>query len=542
MRPEGQGTLRRYQPDRKGYLLTQLNDVNTTDIRDAIRLGCQNMSNAFNADDADIPYGGAQVRPQAGLGGSSEAHSPGRHLNALLNAEDAAGIDLDEDCIEKQAKAAFFSYSQAALPLHRVGDRANGDGTPIELQDHDLREGFHALYSLTKYRGSGRARELAESSIQVIFDYWVPTEQWEMGRIEKDLPVKIMREGYWTYIQRLARSIGPLVKFYRATGHGPALQLAEVLKEKALREFFREDGAFSTELFGTHAHSTTCVMSSLAQLADLTHDASLIDRVKVFYDNGLWDMRDQIGWSVEGTNLDDNCGRGEANNTGDIVETALILGRWGYTDYYADAERILRSHLLPSQLRDISFIVEPDNPEGVDGKKNVARRLQGAFGFPAQYGHEPAGIWESDKPRIGFNLDIVGGTVASLCEAYREVVRSDETGHWVNMLFDHETPEVEVQSPYTHDRLAVKIKRPGPLHVRIPPWIPLKEFNIAGPVAIPRFANGYMVFSDPGVNRWITFDFEPPEYDMTQTWLDTETLARFKGDQVVDHGLLRDWT
>ena len=364
--------------------MTRLQDLNTTDIRDAIRLGCHNMSHCFNADDADIPYGGAQIRPRAELGGSSEAHSPGRHLNALLNAEDAAGIELDEDAVDKHARAAFFSYSRAPLPLHRIGVHTGGEGTPVELQDHDLREGFHALYALAKYRDSDRARELAEESIQVIFDYWVPAEQWDLERLERDLPVKVMRQGYGTFIQRLARSIGPLVKLYGATSHGPALQLAIALKEKALREFFREDGAFSTELFGAHAHSTTCVMSSLAQLADLTRDARLMERVRVFYENGLWEMRDQIGWSVEGTHAENNCGRGEANNTGDIVETALILGRWGYTGYYADAERILRSHLLPSQLRDVSFMVEPDNTEGVDGRRNVAQRLRGAFGFPAQ--------------------------------------------------------------------------------------------------------------------------------------------------------------
>ena len=155
-----------------------------------------------------------------------------------------------------------------------------------------------------------------------------------------------------------------------------------------------------------------------------------MDRVKAFYDDGLGQMRDQIGWSIEVTDSERR-GRGEANNTGDIVETALILGRWGYSDYYADAERILRSHLLPSQLRDVSFVVEPDNPDKVDGRRNVAERLRGAFGFPAQYGHEPAGIWKTNKPRIGFNLDIVGGAVASLCEAYREIARFDG-GHWID--------------------------------------------------------------------------------------------------------------
>ena len=116
--------------------MARLKDVNTTDIRDAIRLGCEAMCNAFNADDADIPYGGAQVRPEARLAGSSESHSPGRHLNA----EDAVGVMLDEEDVDKHAHGTLFSYSQAPLPLHRVGHHAAGAGALIRLADHDLRE------------------------------------------------------------------------------------------------------------------------------------------------------------------------------------------------------------------------------------------------------------------------------------------------------------------------------------------------------------------------------------------------------------------
>ena len=124
--------------------MVQLRDVNTTDIGDAIRLGCQAMSRAFNADDADMPYGGAQVRPEAFLRGSMEGHMPGRLLNGMLAAEDAMGLDLDEEVIDKYARAAFFSYSRAPLPLQRIGQHINGEGDPIELQEHNLREGFHA--------------------------------------------------------------------------------------------------------------------------------------------------------------------------------------------------------------------------------------------------------------------------------------------------------------------------------------------------------------------------------------------------------------
>ena len=257
-----------------------------------------------------------------------------------------------------------------------------------------------------------------------------------------------------------------------------------------------------------------------------------MQRVKSFYDNGLWQMRDQIGWSIEDTRNEDNCGRGEANNTGDIVETALILARNGTTELYADAERILRSHLLPSQLRDVSFVTELDNPNGVDGLRNVAERLRGGFGFPAQYGHEPAGIWESNKPRIGFNLDIVGGAVDSLCAAYRAVTRSDETGHWINMLFDHQSSDLEVRSPYTDKRLGVKLTRPGPLHVRVIPGLSLAPSGVDSS-DIPRLKDGFLVMDDPEVGEWIEFECELPVREELLTWQGTETRARFRGDEVI---------
>ena len=85
------------------------------------------------------------------------------------------------------------------------------------------------------------------------------------------------------------------MKYYKVTESANALALALVLKEKLLEEVFDEKGSFEIEKFGTHAHSITCVMSSLAQLAELTKDSTLMNRVKAFYDNGLWAMRDELG-------------------------------------------------------------------------------------------------------------------------------------------------------------------------------------------------------------------------------------------------------
>ena len=503
--------------------MVQMTDVNTTDIIDAIRLGCRTMSRVFNPTDDDRPYFRVFVRPQPFLGMSMPDHVPGRHLNALLNAEDVAGIDVDEDAIDKHAQANYFSFSgPVALPL----GREDFQGPPVQFHPHHVREAFHALYPLVRYRHSERARKVAEACIDAIFEYFDPASDWDYDRLEREHGLRCYRDG--TFVTGVARSIGSLVKYYRATGYGPALELAIALKEKALAEVFREDGSYDPEVFGTHAHSTTCTLSSLAQLADLTRDSTLMQRVKAFFDHGLWEMRDELGWSIEGTGVGpERADEGEMNNTGDILETALILGRWGYTEYYHDAERILRCHLLPSQLRDISFMEEPENPENLDGLCNVPDRVHGCFGFPAPYGHEPIG-----NERIRFNTDVVGGSVGSLCEALREVSRFDQAGHWVNLLFDCETPHLEIESPYTHPALTIRVKRPAPLFVRIPPWVDREALRISGLSSTPCYTGGYLFIATPPINRPLTFKFPLEAQDLTLKHRTREIKVRLQGDQV----------
>ncbi len=504
--------------------MVQMTDVNTTDIVDAIRLGCDAMSRVFNPADDDIPYFRVIVRPEAYLDMSMPDHVPGRHLNALLNAKDAAGIEVDEEVIDKHARANYFSFSgPVALSLGRVDCK----GALIQFNAHHVREAFHALYPLVQYRGSERTREVAEACIDAVFEYFDPASDWDYDRLEKEHGLDCHRDG--TFVTGVARSIGSLVKYYRATGYGPALELALVLKEKALAEVFKEDGSYDPGVFGTHAHSTTCTLSSLAQLADLTQDSTLMKRVKAFYDNGLWEMRDEVGWSIEGTrSAADRSDEGEMNNTGDILETALILGRWGYPESYHDAERILRCHLLPSQLRDISFIQEPENPDGIDRLENVAERVRGCFGFPAPYGHEPIG-----NQRIRFNTDVVGGSVGSLCEALREIARFEPSGHWVNLLFDHETPHLAIESPYTHSALRIRVKTPGALFVRIPPWVDRGSIVLSKVDSQPRHTNGYLFFAAPPVNRPIAIEFPLVQQELTLNHQARDIRTRLRGDEVM---------
>ena len=62
--------------------------------------------------------------------------------------------------------------------------------------------------------------------------------------------------------------------------------------------------------------------------------------------------------------------------------------------------------------------------------------------------------------------------VGSLCEALREITRFDEAGHWFQTRCStYQTPDIEVQSAYTHPALSVRVKTPAPLFDRLAPLV-----------------------------------------------------------------------
>ena len=207
-----------------------------------------------------------------------------------------------------------------------------------------------------------------------------------------------------------------------------------------------------------------------------------------------------------------------------IVETALILGRAGHTQCLEDAERIVRCHILPSQLRDISFIKDPPNPDKVDGLHNVAARHQGAFGLPAPYGHEPIDIGS-----VSFNMDIVGGAVASLCEVYRDATIFDETGHHVNLLFDHDTDAIAVQSNVTHDDFRVTLKKRGPVWIRVPSWADRDEIQFRD----GRYLGSMLFIPQPSVGIPIILNYGLPTREMVLSHRTRDIRVQLEGDTVV---------
>lgn len=77
-------------------------------------------------------------------------------------------------------------------------------------------------------------------------------------------------------------------------------------------------------------------------------------------------------------------------------------------------------------------------------------------------------------------MDIVGSTVASLCEAYDTCISSEDGIHRVNLLFDRENDAIKVSSPYPNGTMTITVKQPGKVLVRIPSWADRSRLSVEG--------------------------------------------------------------
>lgn len=515
--------------------MSQLTDINARDIRAAVELACETMQRVFNADDGDTPFFLAFASPKARLefdAQFAEAHVPGRHLNALLRAEEAFGIEVDEGAIEKHARVLFRSLSRSvALPVSRRGL----DAEPTLFLPHNVREVAWGLWALARYRGSDEAVTRARSLIAAVNEFWSPEDGWAADRLRSEHGVEC-EEDQTSVMWGIGRAIGPLTALYKETGFEPAGELAHRVVARAIEEGLPEDGAWAVERTPTHIHSITCTLSGIAEFAEATGDASALERARAFYHNGLAAMSDQLSWAIEGLHHDRGGvpDMGEANSTGDIIETALVLGRAGDHTAFGDAELAVRGHLLPSQLRDTSFFDEQPNPDGIDGLRDVAARLRGAWGFPAPYGHRPFGI----EP-IMFHLDVVGGTSSSLCKVYQNIIRREADGtRQVNMLFDGSAYGLSVTSPYTDEAigsgngvLEIEAIEPGDVRIRVPEWVPPGSVRVDGELRVA--ADGYLRICDPPVGKTIKVSFPLTERTIVLHHRLHDIRVRLRGDEVI---------
>ena len=129
-------------------------------------------------------------------------------------------------------------------------------------------------------------------------------------------------------------------------------------------------------------------------------------------------------------------------------------------------------------------------------------------------------------------MDIVGGATASLCEAYRHVVTATpDGGQAVNLLFDHETDGIKIESPYPSGQLRITAKRPGPISVRIPPWADTATITVKG--ATSTISDAAITIADPPDGTPISITLPLTEHEIDLPHRSRTIRTRLRGDEVI---------
>ncbi len=245
-----------------------------------------------------------------------------------------------------------------------------------------------------------------------------------------------------------------LVRLFEATGYVPALDLAAVLVDFALRhtEGYAPDGELLVPDgdLANHFHTRSNFVLGVLALGIAQGRSSHIVWARSGY-HQLQRYGTDFGWFPEGIGMR----HGELCCTTDMIEIALLLGRTVDRSYFADAERYGRNHLLASQWCSAEQLAAaaaklPPAPEpllvdpAVSTDRDVAARQVGAFASRAALND-------------GFHLDVTAmmqccnaAGARGLYDLWQHAVAVDQTVDGtrvaIQLRFSVQTDEVRVVS------------------------------------------------------------------------------------------------
>ncbi len=323
--------------------------------------------------------------------------------------------------------------------------------------------------------------------------------------------------------------ISPLVMFYDMEAYDPAFELARGLVNWVLDEdAIAEDGTFEG-----HVHSRLATAGGFIRYGLLTGRDDILERGKRAVDFTLG-LSTSFGGVPEVVKEAEGC---EVCCIMDLLDCLFLLAQTKWPEYYGVAERVVRNHLIESQLRDTSWLptgapspdTEQTSTEGMPG------RLLGAF----------AG-WSAPNDLIGrdcwrlMNCCAPAG-IRALYLAWNHVVGGDWRTTRVNLLLNHAAESVSIRSWLPHEgRVDVKVKAAKPLGVRVPQWVDHEQVTVTvdGQAAEFEWSGNYVTLGRPGESspqpgQLVTITFPVRETTTTETRGGGEFTVRWRGDTVI---------
>ena len=418
-------------------------------------------------------------------------HNVGRAIDGLLKGEVVTGKRTPGQVLETLRAVLLATVdNEAGFPA-----AYNRELKKMACSPHDIHEAIQALLELAIRRGDQQAMGHLDKLLDTLLRITDPEGAYrpeviaqipllaansksqdmatfsDHGKLQYD-PTE--SEGFdypqATTVDR-GRLIMALVQVYRHTRDQRALELARRFVHRVRSQCFSPEGQLLHDA-GSHMHSITGTVHGLAAFAVLKQDLDLLEHARKIFDVGLAPTRSSFGWCDENAWRGQIVGRGEVNNTGDMIQTAILFGQTGYPRYFEVAERMVRSHVLPSQwLKGQPVYRREGAPK--NALKGFPDLADGGWGFP--------GVSDRHVPGAGSDvLDITQGGIQALWAVQEHSVTGEESVVRINMAFSGETDAARVKSHIPLEgRVVVTLKQKASLWFRKPSWLPWEKLNIS---------------------------------------------------------------
>lgn len=474
-------------------------------LKESMELAGRNLLAVLSPSHGHLPYFWMQFdkRKRARMEMFWASHNVGRWWDAMLRLEAATGFP-----IPGEIEAAMLENLKSCLdgPLstcRHLPEACAFDG-------HSHRETFLALAALVRFRGSAWAREKGGRLARALDQYILADGSWDKGTMDRlakaagmtvEHPKDYMKYFNWHPLATHGRMLEGLLEFHCASGDEASIRLAHRLASFHLEHSTRPDGGVPPAEY-THTHSLLGLYRGLLRYGKETGKREYIERVAMAYDKAVRPNFKPSGFISHDWGRES---RGETTAPGDAAQLALWLTQAGQGDFLDDAEKWVRSRILPSQITGAPGLASQAD-SGRDEYMNLDARALGAFGGMHLYPHG------GKLP----TTDITAADLHTLCDIYTHIAESTDKGLRVNFHFDYEDERMTIKSDTGKTRrLLIDNKSAKPLHIRMPAWTGQPRFYRYGPE-----------------KKTVRIEYELPEKMIEETLEGVTFRIKWKGDEI----------
>ncbi|MFH0965838.1 MAG: hypothetical protein V2A58_17715 [Planctomycetota bacterium] len=302
----------------------------------------------------------------------------------------------------------------------------------------------------------------------------------------------------------------------------------------------------------SHFHARASALRGLLEYGIVAGDRHACDFVRSSYEQmrhyGIHEMGFFPTWPNTGQTLMEGC------FLGDLVALAVKMSDAGIGDYWEDADRVIRNHLVEAQYlrRDFLERVVADTPETAPPTDQDMQQFTDAEKvYPGQRCYDDVlgrclGIFASYlTPTFSAGRVMqccTANAARGLYYAWEAITRRSDDEAQVNLLLNRSAPWLDVESclPY-EGKVLIRNKTARRIAVRIPTWVKRRELSclVNGVARRVSIAGHYGLFDDLKPCDLLELNFPVAEETFTATanaQTDEETVytITMRGNTVVD--------